>query len=104
MTSQSRLRLLFFLPLIFTLATVGFCQDTTSVFQIQEKLEGESGTASDTLMTVGQDTTALMSPDTSIAIEKEDQPAGFFSRLVKPIVLTGLIGGILYMLFTERGR
>lgn len=89
---------------MFSLVVVGLCQDDVGTHQGEVKLEVERDAEPDSLLPIIPDSTAIVPPDTSIIIDKKDQPQGFFSSLIKPIVLTGLIGGILYMLFTERGR
>ena len=65
-------------------------EDTLTTMQTEE----EDNVAGDTLN--------VAAPDTINNDHKENRSV--FNRLLKPIILTGLIGGALLLLFTQRGR
>ncbi len=48
------------------------------------------------------DTLSVAPADTSIS--QTSKECGIVSRLAIPVIITGVVGGILLLLFTERGR
>lgn len=90
---------LFCAPLILALAS---SHRVLALSQNQGKVEALQMGETDSATVVSQDTTGEAGKD-SVAVGGSSQP-GLFSRLVEPLLLTGLLGGLLLLIFSQRGR
>ena len=77
----------------------------------QEKVGAEGGEASETILAVStEDSTTVIQSD-SLAIAagdslrtESDTRGNLVQSLLTPIVITAFVGGIVYLIFTQRGR
>ena len=56
----------------------------------------------DTLSAASPDTVYLDSVNAPVRAEKDNR--NFFARVIQPLALSALVGGLLLLIFTQRGR
>ena len=74
-------------------------------FAMDDELKEEQGNSIGEVEEEGSDlldTLSVAPADTLISQTSND--CGVISRLAIPVIITGIVGGILLLLFTERGR
>lgn len=90
--------LLFFL----LLTSISLCQDSTDNQQIPSMMDSAAVTLPDISSPAEFDSTLNTETDSTLQIEAPEPK--ILQRLIQPLVLTVALGGLLYLLFTQRGR
>lgn len=99
-------RIVIFLACYLLLLSVGISsanpQDSEIGLQDQTATGDERNAGPDTLSTVPLDTVCLDSVNAPVQAESDRH--NFIARVIQPLALSALLGGLLLLIFTQRGH